>query len=196
MKKINEYISESFVNEAAGEFLVFYQHECPDDVRVVYGADKQQIKRLSKYDYIIDSIPWKGNLTVVMNDDETLYIIDTGCKNINQLKSKVMKEINDSLKDADDDYVELDVPSLGVYLEIGDGCNDHILGGKGVKEVKPDVYYNAIVDFFNDSYVDNDSASQRLLIDAPKATVFWGPQTAMIMDTKEFSDMLDRWEEE
>jgi len=192
MKKLAEFIKESLITEASGEFLVFYDHESPDDIKVVYGANKQQIKKLSDYDCIIDSVPWKGNLMVVENDDETLRIFDTGCKNISQLKNKVLKEISDCLKNADDDYVELDIPSIGLYIKFGDGCNEHILKGKGVKEVKPEVYYDSFIEFFNDSYVDNDSVSQYLLIDAPKSTVIWGPQTAMIMDSNELEAWLNQ----
>lgn len=184
------------ITEANGEFLVFFQHDCPDDINIVYGANKQQIKKLDDFDFISASVPWKGNLMVVENDDESLHIIDTRCKNINQLKSKLLKEISDCLEKADDDWVEMDLDTIGQYLEFGDNVNDYILKGKGVKEIKPEVYYNAFVEFFNDSCVDCDSSSQKLLIDPTRAEVLWGPKNAIIMDNEEFLSRLEELSEE
>ena len=197
MKDIKQFVKESILTEATGDFVVYYDHFSPSDLTIICGASKQQVKKLEDFDRIFDSVPYKkGNLYVVINDDENLTIHDTGCNNINQFKKKVLDEIKKSIENGEEDYVEIDSETACVFLEFGDGCNDHVLGGVPAGKVKPERYYEVIQNFFNESYVDNDSSSQYLLIDTKSMDALWGPSVPTIIDGAEFETWLKEWEDE
>jgi len=185
MKDFKDYVNEMLINEANGELLVFYDWENPDNLYIVCGATKSQIRYIDGNNWISESVPYKeGNLYTIIHNDETLDIIDTGCKSSAQLKAAVMKSIKNSLKDAEPDYVEVDFGPLGIsneFEETGEGL---------MTEAKPEQFYKWVVELFNNSYVDGDSASARSVFDSKSKSFVMGPSEHCVFDTQSFDDWI------
>ena len=187
MKNITQYINESLLIEANGEFLVAFDHDDPDNLYIVCGATKDQVKFVEQLDWIYETVPYKeGNLYEIVNNDEDLDVQDLKCSSESQLKAKVMKSIKDSLKDAESDYVYVDFDPLSI-------CNDFEEMGS---TNKPEEFYKWVCDLYNESYVDGDSNSQRMVFDTKKKACVLGPNNHMIFTPEEFQQWIDENSEE
>jgi len=191
MKRLSEYINESLLVEAAGEFLVVYQHEEPQDLYIVCGATKEQVDYVADLGWIYETVSYKeGNLYEIVNDDETLTVADLKCTSESQLKAKVMATIKKYLKKAEPDYVYVEFDPLSIgneFEEMGEGL---------MTETKPEQFYNWVCDLYNNSYVDGDSNSQRIVFDTKKKDSILGPVGSMVFTTEEFQQWIDENSEE
>ena len=186
MKRLTEYINESLLVEANGEFLVFFDHEDADRLFIVCGATKDQVKYVSNGSWIYESVPYKeGNLYEIINNDESLDVQDLKCTSESQLKSKVMTTIKKYLKDAEPDYVYVEFDPLSIgneFEEMGEGL---------MTEMKPEQFYKWVCDLYNESYVDGDSNSARMVFDSKKKACVLGPNNHMIFTSEEFQRWID-----
>ena len=186
MKKLSEYINESLLVEANGDFLVCYDWERADNLYIVCGATKEQTKYVDRLGWIYETVPYKeGNLYEIVNNDESLTVQDLKCTSESQLKTKVLKSIKDSLKDAEPDYVYVEFDPLSMGNEFEE------MGGGLMTEAKPEQFYNWICDLYNNSYVDGDSNSQRIVFDTKKKACVLGPNNHMIFTPEEFQQWID-----
>jgi hypothetical protein len=186
MKSITEYINESIIKEASGEFLVMFNHETPGNLYIVCGATKDQVDFVKGLDWFYETVPYKeGNLYEIVNNDETLNVTDLKCNSESQLKAKVMKSIKDSLKKAEPDYVYVEFDPLSIgneFEEMGEGL---------MTEAKPEQFYKWVCDLYNESYVDGDSNSERIVFDTRKKACILGPNNHMIFTPEEFQKWID-----
>ena len=191
MKSITEYINESLVVEANGDFLVMFQYDNPSDLYIVCGATKPQIDFVKRLGWIYETVPYKeGTLYEIVNNDESLDVQDLKCSSESQLKAKVMTTMKKYLKKAEPDYVyvEFDPLSIGEeFEEMGEGL---------MTEAKPEQFYNWVCDLYNKSYVDGDSNSARMVFDTKKKACVLGPNNHMIFTPEEFQKWIDENSEE
>lgn len=191
MKKLSEYINENLLVEANGEFLVAYHHEDPSNLYIVCGATKDQVKFVDDLGWIYETVPYKeGNLYEIVNNDESLDVQDLKCTSESQLKAKVMATIKKYLKNAESDYVYVEFDPLSIgneFEEMGEGL---------MTEAKPEQFYNWVCDLYNNSYVDNDSNSQRIVFDTKKKDAILGPSGSMVFTPEEFQQWVDENSEE
>ena len=180
MKKINEYINESLVTEANGKLVVFFDHFNPDITYVIKGVnDNKLIKELAD-DFSLREIPYNpGSLYDIAHSDEWDYISDTKCKSESQLKTAVMKSIKDSLKDVEPDYVYVEFDPLGItneFEEMGEGL---------MTEAKPEQFYKWVVEMYDESYIDGDSSSARIVWDSKNNKTVFGRMDLIVFDSQE-----------
>jgi len=191
MKSITEYINESLLVETNGDFLVMFQYDNPSDLYIVCGATKDQVKFVERLGWIYETVPYKeGNLYEIVNNDESLNVQDLKCTSESQLKAKVMTTIKKYLKKAEPDYVYVEFDPLSIgneFEEMGEGL---------MTEAKPEQFYKWVCDFYNESYVDGDSNSQRMVFDAKKKACILGPNNHMIFTPEEFQQWIDENSEE
>ena len=169
MKKINEYIKESLLTEANGELVVFFDHFSPETTYIIKGVtDKNLIKELSG-NFELGTCPYvPGNLYDIVHSDEMGSVCDTECKSESQLKTAVLKSIKKCLKDAVPEYVYVDFDPLCVgndFEEMGEGL---------MTEAKPEQFYKWVVDLYNESYIDKDSADARVVWDSKTNEIVFG----------------------
>ena len=186
MKSITEYINESLVVEANGDFLVMFQYDNPSDLYIVCGATKPQIDFVKRLGWIYETVPYKeGNLYEIVNNDESLDVQDLKCSSESQLKAKVMTTIKKYLKKAEPDYVYVEFDPLSIgneFEEMGEGL---------MTEAKPEQFYKWVCDLYNESYVDGDSNSARMVFDTKKKACVLGPNNHMIFTPEEFQQWID-----
>lgn len=191
MKRLTEYINESLLVEANGDFLVMFQYDNPSDLYIVCGATKPQIDFVKRLGWIYETVPYKeGTLYEIVNNDESLDVQDLKCTSESQLKSKVMTTIKKCLRKAESDYVYVEFDPLSIgneFEEMGEGL---------MTEIKPEQCYKWVCDFYNESYVDGDSNSQRMVFDTKKKACILGPNNHMIFTPEEFQKWIDENSEE
>ena len=186
MKNITEYINESVIREASGDFLVMFNHENPDNLYIVCGATKDQIDFVKGLGWLYEIVPYKeGNLYEIVNNDESLTVQDLKCSSESQLKAKVMATIKKCLKKAEPDYVYVEFDPLSIgneFEEMGEGL---------MTEAKPEQFYEWVCNLYNESFVDNDSYSERIVFDTRKKACILGPNNHMIFTPEEFQQWID-----
>lgn len=114
MKRIEEYINESLVNEGLGQLVVFISHDYPGTINIIKNVtNKKYVDKLIEDisgKFSIEVAPYNaGNIYEIIYSDEKISINDTGCKSEKELKDAVEKSIGESLQKYDDDSKKIEV---------------------------------------------------------------------------------------
>ena len=195
MKNIDKYINESLLAEAQGKIVAFFDHYDPARTWLVIGADNKMIKRIPNGFDIFD-IPNKDNLIDITHADEWGFygVTDLGVKNENQLKAKVLKSIEKSLKEnpAEKDYAYIKFDPIPFENEYEDYD-----GGQDFTKLSSKDWYQMLIDMYNDSYIDCDSSYARVVYDPKnKKVVFGGSMDIICYTAEEFEKVLKEWEDD
>ena len=192
MKNINEYINESLIAEANGQLVVFFNHENPETTYVVTGADNKLVKKISNFDFDVQTIPYTKNLIDITHSDEWGGITDLGIKNENQLKTKVLNSIKSCLDEVEKDFAYIKYDPIPVENEYEDYDNK-----EDYTKLSANDWYQMLVDMYNDSYIDRDSSSARVVYNPEKKEVIFGSgMNIMCYTAEEFEEVLKEWEDE
>ena len=169
------------------KITIAFEHESPEYTLIIFGNLSKRSEAYLDEMFIRDTYEYNpGDLLTIHHDDETLRVINTRCKTLEEVKAKVMKSIEKSLKKTltpEKDYAFVDFAPL--FTEEDIEWED--------REITPENLWNWICDVYQDSYIDCDSSMCYGLFDTEKKEFILGGNDfdINVMTAEEFDKRLD-----
>lgn len=171
------------------KITIAFEHESPEHTYIILGDPSKQAKQRLKDWFIWGTYQYEpGDLVTIHHDDETLRVKNLRCKTMDEVKAKVMKSIEKSLKKTltpEKDYAFVDFAPL--FTEEDIEWTD--------KEITPENLWEWICEVYKDSYIDCDSSMCYGVFDTERKEfiIGGGDFDEEVLTTKEFDAI---WDEE
>lgn len=190
MKSLVESLRSSLsINEGREQVIVFFDHDNPERTIVYVGTNPKSVELIqnSAYDWI--NAQGAGSALYINHSDEWGSVIRYA--NVAKFKTDQLKSIKDDIKSAgpDPDYIFIETDFAGFDIE-----DD---APKVAKMSDSQLYKRFVEDYFNNSFIDGDSASAKALVDlSSKKVILCGEMDVHFYTDADISDMFGENETE
>lgn len=177
--------------------VIMFDHESPEITYVVLNPSKGFIKKMSRDDMLMvyEEEFNLGNIQLIEHDDESLYITDTGCKTMDEVKATMLRDVQAALNNkpktddpgfdkgflGGDDYLFVSFEALGFENEYEEpeffkSCKK----SKSFTTLKPEELVDDCMRMFEELTIDCDSQSAYSFIDTKDWKVVGGSDPGYI----------------
>lgn len=167
MKSLQKIVSESLLKESDSELTVFFDHEDPNTITFVKDLDKKLIRNLEGGYEVFTERVRTNNILFCMHNDESFIMYDTGCNNINQIKTNMVKDVKNELKQMKKEgeiWSDIEYETLGSHM-FGSSILDEI---EDINDADPQKIVDNLFEELENSEVDGDSAYAYYFVNVDK----------------------------
>lgn len=174
MKNLKDFINESILMESKTDYAFVWDHYKPSTLYCLNGATNKLQKELKNYDYNIQMAKISSNVCSVMWNDEFLAVQECKGNNLNDVKTNVLKELEDQMtKDGNDETYK--------YFDCCLGSNEWHDNEASSSKAKD--YLDKFIELIEDSEVDGDSGYGKAVIDIKNGKVLLSGSVKVIFQT-------------